>query len=1050
MKAYESDLEEALVQLLAELGYEHVAGDKFAPGGDVSDARRSFHDVVLMERLQASVARINSTVPLQAQKDAIARVTDTVFSDLVQENRRIHDLIVNGIGVSYLENGETKNGKVWLVDWHRGFNDWLAVSQLPVVGESPRRLDIVIYLNGIPLIIIELKAPEADQADILSAYQQIATYRSDLPELFRFLAFSVVSDGLAARYGTLSADFDRYMRWRTVDGEQIAEETEHLALVTLARGLLNQRVLLDMLRRFTVFEDTGTGIIKKMAGYHQYYAATKGLHRALEAVQSDGRGGVMWHTQGSGKSLLMAFFAGLLVHEPKLGNPTIVVVTDRNDLDQQLFDTFSACSALFGQKPEQAENAEHMRKLLSRDSGGVIFTTVQKFRPEKGKLELDCLTDRRNVILLVDEAHRSQYGFEAKIHQDTGKLSYGFAHQVRRALPNATLAGFTGTPVELGDRNTPVVFGDYIDVYDVSAAVEDGATVPIYYEARVARIELAEDAKRELVEGYEEATENLDEPTEVYLGGKWSRLEALMGSEQRLDRVVDDILNHFDARLQALDGKAMIVCMSRRICVEVYERIVAARPQWHDADDKRGSVKVVMTGSASDPIEFKPHIRSKGRQDEMADRFRDPADSLKLVIVRNMWLTGFDAPCLHTLYIDKPTRGHDLMQTIARVNRVFGTKPGGLIVDYIGVAAELKQALSVYSSGDQARTGVNRDRAISAFLERIEILRSMFHGFDYQKAQTTNLPLERLRVVARAADFVFKLELRDDKPLDDKTKKAGRKRFMDAALALIQGFKLSAGSPEASAAIDEVAFFCAVRAAILKLEVGAGGGRRNAETADYAIQQLVNQAVASTEVVDILAACGLDRADVSLLSEQFLIDLKQMPQKNLAVEALRKLLAGEVAARTRTNLVRQREFGDRLQTSIAKYHNRTVDAVQVLQELIELARALREQPDDGLTSEEIAFYDALAANASAVEVMGNDQLRALAAELVREVRANVRVDWWKSQQARSFLRLKVKRLLKRYGYPPNLEGAATDLLIQQAEALASEVAHRTVREGVPA
>lgn len=1037
--ANEADLEAALLEVLSAQGIPHLPKEVTAPGDPGGGALRStWGEVVLLPRLRSAVSVINPHLPLEAREMAVRAITDRGVPETIQENRRIHELLVGGVAVEWAEGGGTRYGRAALVDWDNGLNDWAAASQLTVAGAHVRRTDVLLYLNGIPIVLVELKAPEAEGAGIKEAYNQLVTYRADLPELFRFLAFNVASDGWAARYGTLSADLERYMPWRTVDGDGVAPPGS-IPLVTLARGLLNRTVLLAMVRRFIVFEDAGAAVIKKAAGYHQYHAAMKALASTLAATAGDRRGGVVWHTQGSGKSLLMAFFVGLLVNEGRLGNPTVLVLTDRNDLDNQLYDTFAACRRLFGQEPVQADGARKLRELLNREAGGVIFSTIQKFRPEAGRAEMDALTERRNVVVLVDEAHRSQYGFAARLSGTTGRLDYGFAHQLRRALPGATFVGFTGTPVELGDRNTPAVFGDYVDIYDIARAVEDGATVPIYYEARLARLAITDEAMRELGEGYEEATEGVEEAEEARYASRWARLEALMGASERLDMVAGDALAHFDRRQAAIAGKAMIVCMSRRICVEVYERIRALRPEWHDAEDGGGAVKVVMTGSAADPEAFQPHLRNKRGLERLAERFKDPADPLKVVIVRNMWLTGFDAPSMHTLYVDKPMHGHDLMQAIARVNRVFSGKPGGLVVDYVGIAADLKDALAHYSPGDAERTGIDRARAVRAFLERLDIVRGVLHPLDPARA-AQGTPLQRMEAVGAAMERVFSLVKPSEGMDEAKARRAGRKRYMDAALALLAAFKLAAGSDEADAAKDEVAFCAAVRVAILKTEAdGEGGGPRPGDV-DAAVAQLINGAVASTEVVDILAACGLDSPDVSVLSEAFLEEVRGMEQKNLAVEALRRLLNGEIASRTRTNVVQQKAFTERLAEAMRRYHNRSVDALQVLRELVELARELREQPDTGLTLEETAFYDALAENRSAVEAMGNESLRTLAAALVREVRSNSGVDWWRREQARARIRVAVRRLLRTYGYPPDLQAAAIDLVVQQAEALAAEVA----------
>ncbi|TKA97715.1 type I restriction endonuclease subunit R [Cereibacter changlensis] len=1020
----EAELETHFMASLAPLGYTLLHGADVSPEMKLP-LRASFRDTILGSVLLDSLVRLNPEVPVTALEDAARRVADSVFvTDVVQENRRLHDLMVHGVPVTFLRDGEERNARVQLIDWTNATNDWRAVRQFDVAGRVARIPDVVLFLNGLPLVVVELKGVAG--ADVSTAWRQIDTYKSDIPDLFRTNLLTVISDGLHARYGSLSAGFDRYMNWRTVDGQTLVPKGSALELATLTSGLLAPQVLLDMLRWFVVFEDEGKGPIKKIAGYHQFHAVRKACDTILSARTGDGKGGVIWHTQGSGKSLLMTFLSGRVMHHPAMENPTLLVLTDRNDLDNQLFATFARCKDLLGEEPVQAENTEDLRRLLDRNVGGIVFSTIQKFRPEAGETFPE-LTSRSNVVVLVDEAHRTQYGFEAKLNKETGEIRHGLAYQLRRALPNAVYVAFTGTPVELVGADTRGVFGDYIDVYDIAQAVADGATVPIYYEARVARITLDEDVAATLDEEFDEATEMLAEDQANATARKWARVEALVGADRRVETVVQDILTHFDARLEAMDGKAMIVCMSRRICAEVYERIVSSRPDWHGDTDDTGRVKVVMTGSATDPASLRPHIRSKSRQEAIRGRFKDPADPLKVVIVRDMWLTGFDAPCMHTLYVDKPMKGHGLMQAIARVNRVFRDKPAGLVVDYIGVAAELKAALAHYSQTDQAQTGIDEAEAVAALLDALDVARVQFHGFDYSAALQGS-PGERLAVLPGAIEHILAM---------DNGAGAGAKRFHDAVAALVRGYKLASGSPQSLEHAEEVAFFAAVRSSLVKLEVG---DRRNAGDSDFAIQQLINSAVASTEVVDILEACGFDRPDISVLSEEFMLELQNMQHRNLAVEALKKLLNGEISARTRTNVVQKEAFSSRLEQAIARYHNRSVDALQVLQELIALAKDLRNEPPDGLNAAERAFYDALAQNESAVEIMSNEELRVIATELVTTVRNNSGVDWWKRENVRAKMRVAIKRILNRHGYPPDLASEAVKLVLRQAEALATAIA----------
>ena len=1027
-KILESGFEAIVLSLLGEMGFSCHSGEAFDP--DASTERESYHGTMLPARLKAAVARINPELPPEAVNSAANAVLDLKFTDLIQENQRIHRLLVDGVPVEYLRGGETIHDRARLVDWKDEDNEWLAVSQFTVVGANKRRTDILIFLNGLPVVVMELKGPEAKNADIVSAYHQIQTYKADIPALFRTNLMSVLSDGFAARYGTLSADFDRHMAWRTVDGEELVDPKSAIAWETLVRGLLRRDVLLDLLRYFTVFENDGRSIVKKTAGYHQYHAAKKGLKKVLKALKSDGKAGVIWHTQGSGKSLLMAFFAGMLVHDEELQNPTLVVLTDRNDLDNQLFGTFSRCAELFGQEPKQVEEVAALRQLLDRQAGGVIFATVQKFRPEDGDFEP--LTNRRNVVVFVDEAHRSQYGFDAKIDSETGEVSYGFAHYVRKGLPNATFVGFTGTPIEMVDKNTKQVFGDYIDVYDITQAVEDNATVPIHYEGKIVRLKLDDETKEAIDAAFDDETDGLDDSEKSKIAGKWSTLESLAGASERLDELASLIVDHFEKRQQAINGKGMIVCMSRRICVELYNRITALRPAWHNPDDDKGKLKVVMTGSAADPQNFQPHVRNKKGMDDLARRYRDAKDDFQLVIVRDMWLTGFDCPSMHTLYIDKPMHGHNLMQAIARVNRIFKDKPAGLVVDTIGIATDLKEALSFYSDRDRGITGINTDEAVLALEKCLDVLRSMFHGLDYAPALKGD-DHARLKILGLALNHVYGLE--GD---GDEARKKARKRFLDAVASLEKAFKLSSGRQEAAAVSVEVAFFCAVKIAMSKFE-GNGNNVRRSYDLDAAIERLVNQSVCSTEVIDLLSVAGIKSPDISVLSEEFLKEMAGMEHKNLAVEALRKLLAGETKSRTRTNVVKNRQFSERIEDAMNRYHNRVIDALQVIQEMLDIARDLREEPDDGLTAEEVAFYDALAENGSATELMGNVELRLIASELVKAVRENSGMDWWHFDQRRKKVRTTIRRILRKYGYPPDLEDAAIRTVVLQAEALAAEV-----------
>ena len=1058
----EAALEQILIDQLNALGYSIAAEEVIGPDG--SRPERESHDqTILTRRLTSAVARINPSVPTQARADAVRKLTQTEFPTLLEENRRIHKLLTEGVDVEYdAPDGTLMAGKVNLIDFENvDNNDWLAVNQFVVIaGTYNRRPDVVVFVNGLPVAVIELKAPGNNNATVVSAFNQLQTYKTQIPALFTTNAVLITSDGLTARIGSLSADIERFMPWRTTNGQHVAAQGTP-EQQTLIEGVLERGRLLQLLRDFTVFGNAGSGLLKIIAGYHQFHAVRRAVASTIRAAsqchevredpadygfssvktqaQGDKRAGVIWHTQGSGKSLLMAFYAGQLVKHPLMANPTLVVLTDRNDLDDQLFATFCMCQDLIRQRPEQAISREDLQKILSRSSGGVVFTTIQKFSPDAGSSTYPVLTNRRNVVVIVDEAHRSQYGFKAKIDSKTGEIGYGFAKYLRDALPNASLIGFTGTPIEADDVNTPAVFGNYVDVYDISRAVEDGATVPIYYESRLARIELDEDEKPNIDAEIEALTEEDDVLEQERIKKRWSTIEALVGSDKRIDSVAKDLVEHFEARTSAMPGKAMVVCMSRSICIKLHHAIVKLRPQWYSKDDSQGVVKVVMTGSASDPVEWQEHIGNKQRRDALAVRARDPNDDLKIVIVRDMWLTGFDVPCLHTMYIDKPMRGHGLMQAIARVNRVFKDKQGGLIVDYIGIAQNLKSALQMYSSGDRDKTGIDERQAVAVMLEKYEVVRDMFHGYDYRTA-LNGTPQARMLAMAGAIDWVLAMQqkLAAQEKTEDKKKQAHR-RYQDAVLALSKAFSLASASDEARCIREEVGFFQAIRAALVKTAIGSTAKQPDK---DMAIQQIVSRAVISTEIVDILAATGLKSPDISILSEDFLAELQQMKRQNLALEALKKLLNDGIRSRSKTNVVETKGFTERLEHAVARYHANAITTAEVLQELIELAKDIRAArargEDSGLSDDEIAFYDALAENSSAVEIMGNDQLKLIAHELLESLKANVSVDWAHRENARARLRVLVKRILKKYGYPPDLQDQAVQTVLQQAEALSSQ------------
>ena len=1011
----EVDVEAAALAWFQDLGWATLYGSDIAPGEPAAE-RTSYEQVVLEGRLREALHRMNPAVPAEAIDEAFRKLTRISSPQLVEANHELHYYLVNGVSVEYLRpDGSIGYDPVRVLDFDApDENDWLVVNQLTVTefGHT-RRPDLVVFVNGLPLAVIELKNAASESATVWSAFQQLQTYKNELPAFFVFNETLVVSDGLQAHLGTLSSNRERFAPWRTIEGEELAPASL-TQLEVLIHGVFDKRRFLDVIRYFIVYESDGDSVIKKLAGYHQFHAVARAVEATLAASRPAGsrRVGVVWHTQGSGKSLTMAFYAGRVVLHPEMRNPTLVVLTDRNDLDEQLFGTFSRCKELLRQTPEQARDRGHLRDLLKVAAGGVVFTTVQKFLPETRGDTFPLLSPRENIVVIADEAHRSQYDFID-----------GFARHMRDALPNASFIGFTGTPIESTDKSTRSVFGENISVYDIQRAVQDGATVPIYYESRLAKIVLEDEEKPRLDEAFDEVTEGEEIEGKEKLKTKWSALEALVGTDRRLALIADDLVRHFEARLEVMDGKAMVVCMSRRIGVELYKALVALRPNWHHADDDQGAIKLVMTGSASDPADWQPHIRSKSRREALAQRFKNPDDSLKLVLVRDMWLTGFDAPCMHTMYIDKPMQGHGLMQAIARVNRVFRDKPGGLIVDYLGLADQLKRALHTYTeSGGRGEAKVDQEEAVAQMLERYEVCCGIFHGFDWS-LWTSGTPAQRLSLLPAAQEHVL-------------AQQDGKDRLLQAVTELSKAFALSVPHDEAIRIRDDVGFFQTVRTVIAKT---SAGDRKSSGDVDHAIRQIVSKAVASDEVVDIFAAAGLKNPDISILSDQFLADVRGMQHKNLAVELLRKLLNDEVKARARHNIVQGRSFAELLEKSIRRYRNRAIEAAQVIEELIALANEMRQAQKRGaslgLTSDELAFYDALEVNDSAVKILGDDALRAIARELVDTVRKNVTIDWTVKESVRAKLRVIVKRILRKHGYPPDKQEAAANTVLQQAELL---------------
>ncbi|HZI12196.1 MAG TPA: type I restriction endonuclease subunit R [Myxococcus sp.] len=1013
----ESVVEEAALEWFTALGYAVIAGPELAPGEPAAE-RASYAQVVLEGRLQEALRRLNPGVPPEALDEAFRKLTRISSPQPIDANHELHHYLVNGVSVEYLRaDGTIGYDPVRVLDFDSpGENDWLAVNQFTVTEHGhTRRPDIVVFVNGLPLAVIELKNAADEKATVWNAFQQLQTYKSELPSLFVFNEVLVASDGLEARLGTLSSNRERFLPWRTIEGEELAPASLS-QLEVLIRGVFEPQRFLDLIRYFTVYEDDGGTVTKKMAGYHQFHAVGRALDATLAASRPRGsrRAGVVWHTQGSGKSLTMAFYAGRIILHPEMRNPTLVVLTDRNDLDEQLFGTFSRCQELLRQKPEQAGDRAGLRELLKVAAGGVVFTTIQKFLPETKGDAFPLLSDRENIIVIADEAHRSQYDFID-----------GFARHMRDALPNASFIGFTGTPIELTDKNTRAVFGEYISVYDIQRAVQDGATVPIFYESRLAKLKLRDEEKPHLDEDFDELTEGEELEGREKLKTKWAALESLAGTERRLARVAEDLVRHFEARLEVMEGKALIVCMSRRICVELYKALTALRPAWHHEDDAQGAIKVVMTGSASDRAELQPHIRNRSRREALAKRLKDPKDPLKLVIVRDMWLTGFDAPCLHTMYVDKPMQGHGLMQAIARVNRVFRDKPGGLVVDYLGLADQLKRALHTYTeSGGRGDTAHDQAEAVALMLEKYELCRDLFHGFDWS-AWTRGTAAQKVSLLPAAQEHVLAQD-------------GGKERLLQAVTELSQAFALAVPHDDALRIRDDVGFFQAVRTAIAKT---SAGDRKASGDLDHAIRQMVSKAVVSDEVIDIFAAAGLKTPDISILSDQFLAEVRGLQHKNLAVELLRKLLNDEVKARSRQNLVQSRSFAELLEKSIRRYQARAIEAAQIIEELIQLAKELREAGRRGekldLTTDELAFYDALEVNDSAVKVLGDETLKLISRELVETVRRNVTIDWTVRESVRAKLRVIVKRILRKHGYPPDKQDAATQTVLQQAELLSS-------------
>jgi len=1071
----ENTIEDFAIKLLEQLGYEYLYAPGIAHDGE-NPMRSSYEDVLLIHRLADAVRRINPTLPPEAQEEAIKEIQRLHSPDLLTNNERFHRLMTEGINVSYQKEGQQRGDLVWLIDFKTPENnDFVVANQFTVVENGVnKRLDLILFVNGLPLVVMELKNAADENASIRSAFRQIETYKVIVPTLFTYNAFTVISDGLEAKAGTLSSGLSRFMAWKSADGK---EEASHLVsqIETLITGMLKKETLLDLIRHFIVFEkskkeDAKTGLttistVKKMAAYHQYYAVNRAVESTLRATgylsnqsavlddtkekaaeppeeyglpdvkrqpKGDRKGGVVWHTQGSGKSLSMVFFTGKIVLA--LDNPTVLVITDRNDLDDQLFDTFASSTQLLRQEPKQVENRNDLKEKLKVVSGGVIFTTIQKFSPEEGNV-YETLSERKNIVVIADEAHRTQYGFKAKTVDDKDehgnvvgkKTVYGFAKYMRDALPNATYIGFTGTPIESTDVNTPAVFGNYIDVYDIAQAVEDGATVRIYYESRLAKVNLSDEG-RKLVEELDDELQEDDLSEAQKEKAKWTQLEALIGSENRIKNVARDIVHHFSLRQEVFEGKGMIVAMSRRIAVDLYEEIIKLKPEWHSDDLDKGVIKVVMTSASSDGPKIAKHHTTKQQRRVLADRMKDPNDELKLVIVRDMWLTGFDAPSMHTLYIDKPMKGHNLMQAIARVNRVYKDKPGGLVVDYLGIASDLKKALSFYSdAGGKGDPTIAQEQAIQLMLEKLEVVSQMFHGFPYEdffEADTS----QKLSMILAAEEHILGLE-------------DGKKRYINEVTALSKAFAIAVPHDQAMDVKDEVSFFQAVKARLAKFDSTDSG--RTDEELETTIRQVIDQALVSEQVVDVFDAAGIKKPDISILSEEFLMELKGMEHKNVALEVLKKLLNDEIKARSKKNLVKSKSLKEMLEDSIKKYHNKILTAAEVMDELITLSKEIVNMDGEaeklGLTEYEYAFYTAVADNDSAKQLMQQDTLRELAVILTERVRKNASIDWTIKESVRARLKVIIKRTLRQYGYPPDMQKLATETVLKQAEMIANEL-----------
>ncbi len=1028
MKITESELEEHTLDILRDLDYKIINGYDISPDGK-NPERKNYQEVVLVERLKKAVDKLNPEIPENAKEEAIKKVLRTSVQNQILDNQQFHKLLTEGVPVEFRKKERITGDYVKLIDFEvPEKNEFLAVNQFTIIEDKyNRRPDIILFVNGLPLVIFELKNIAKEKATINDAFQQLQNYKTQISSLFRFNEILIISDGMQTEAGTISSNRERFMPWKSINGKV---QEKGLSLEILSKGMLNQETLLDLIRNFIVFEKEKE-LLKKISAYHQYDAVNKAVESTIKATKGNHKAGVVWHTQGSGKSLSMVFYASKLAVAKELENPTIVVLTDRNDLDGQLHDTFARCSDLLRQTPENAESRKHIQKLLKRASGGIIFTTIQKFSPEGETYEM--LSDRKNIIVIADEAHRTQYGFSAKIirKKDKDLIKFGYAKYLRDALPNASFIGFTGTPIEMTDKSTPAVFGDYVDKYDIQQAVNDGATVRLLYESRLAKLGLKPEERRKIDPSVEEITEN--EELKTKLKSKWARMEKVVGSSERIKRIAKDIIEHFEERIKIIEGKAMIVAMSRRICVDLYNEIISLRPEWHNSDDKKGAIKVIMTGSSSDHSNWQEHIRNKKIREDIGNRLKNSKDELKIIIVRDMLLTGFDAPCVHTMYIDKPMKAHGLMQTIARANRKYKDKEAGLIVDYLGIGKELKDAVIQYTaSGGKGEVYVDQNKAVEKMLEKYEIVKDMFHGFDY-KIFFKLEPRKRISVIPNAVEHILKGK--------DKLKE----RFTRETTALLKAFSLSIPNEKAMKIKEDVGFFQIIKSTIIKINSSAPL-TKTSEEFDSIIKQIISKAIVSDRIIDIFEAVGIEKPDISILSEKFLIEVKDLPQKNLAFEALKKLLQDEIRIITKKNVVLEKSFMEMLEKTINKYTNKSIEAAQAIEELIGLAKKINEEQkkgkDLGLNTDEKAFYDALADCKEAVEVLGNEKLRIIVNELMTMIHNSVKTDWTMRENIQAELRLKVKKILKRYGYPPSGQKHAIKLVLDQAHVVAQDWAER--------